>query len=83
MHSGNRMKTVNSETQPTYGVAKNVNTKIGDWSGSLDFTVATMDDFKVVLGMDFLHTSKAVSMPHPGSLLVTSQQLFLTNTRSW
>ncbi|XP_021721483.1 uncharacterized protein LOC110689045 [Chenopodium quinoa] len=74
VHSDGQMKTVNSEAQPTFGVERNVNTKIGEWSGTLDFTVATMDDFELVLGMNFLHSSKAVSMPHLGSLLVTSRQ---------
>ncbi|XP_021775623.1 uncharacterized protein LOC110739487 [Chenopodium quinoa] len=82
VHSGGRMKAVNSEAQPTCGVAKNVSTRIGEWSGSLDFTVATMDDFELVLGMDFLHTSKAVSMPHLGSLLVTSHQPCLLRTHA-
>uniref|UniRef100_A0A803N0T0 Uncharacterized protein n=1 Tax=Chenopodium quinoa TaxID=63459 RepID=A0A803N0T0_CHEQI len=82
VHSGGRMKTVNSEAQPTCGVARNVNTKIGEWSGTLDFTVATMDDFELVLGMDFLHSSKAVPMPHLGSLLVTSRQPCLLRTHT-
>lgn len=61
---GGKMKTVNAAAQPISGIARNVNTKVGDWDGHLNFTVAAMDDFKMVLGMDFLHVSKAVSMPH-------------------
>uniref|UniRef100_A0A803MQY1 Uncharacterized protein n=1 Tax=Chenopodium quinoa TaxID=63459 RepID=A0A803MQY1_CHEQI len=49
-------QTVNSEAQPTCGMARDVNTEIGKWSGTLDFTVGTIDDFELVLGMDFLHS---------------------------
>uniref|UniRef100_A0A803MIN8 RNase H type-1 domain-containing protein n=1 Tax=Chenopodium quinoa TaxID=63459 RepID=A0A803MIN8_CHEQI len=41
-----------------------------------------MDDFELVLGMDFLHTSKVVPMPYLGSLLVTSHQLCLLRTHA-
>ncbi|RVW59568.1 hypothetical protein CK203_103307 [Vitis vinifera] len=30
----------------------------GSWEGRVDFTVAPMDDFKMVLGMDFLQKVK-------------------------
>lgn len=72
VRGGGCMKVINSKARPIHGITKNVEVKIGDWSGTLNFTVATMDDFEMVLGMDFLHVSKAVSMPHLGSLLVAS-----------
>ncbi|XP_021735750.1 DNA damage-inducible protein 1-like [Chenopodium quinoa] len=65
IQEGGSMKAVNSAAKPVHGVARNIPTKLGDWSGNLDFTVATMDDY-LVLGMDFLRASKAVPMPHLG-----------------
>uniref|UniRef100_A0A803LNR6 Nucleotide-diphospho-sugar transferase domain-containing protein n=1 Tax=Chenopodium quinoa TaxID=63459 RepID=A0A803LNR6_CHEQI len=54
--------------------------QLGDWSGQMDFTVAPMDEFSLVLGMDFLHFSKAVPMPHLRSILVPGQQPCLLRT---
>ncbi|RVW70687.1 hypothetical protein CK203_062025 [Vitis vinifera] len=48
------LKAVNSTTKPSHGVAREVTMHIGSWEGRVDFTVAPMDDFKMVLGMDFL-----------------------------
>lgn len=31
---------------------------MGDWKGKVDLTLATMDDFQVVLGIDFLRQVK-------------------------
>uniref|UniRef100_A0A803LYG3 Reverse transcriptase/retrotransposon-derived protein RNase H-like domain-containing protein n=1 Tax=Chenopodium quinoa TaxID=63459 RepID=A0A803LYG3_CHEQI len=80
IQEGGSMKAVNSAAKPVHGVARNIPTKLGDWSGNLDFTVATMDDFKLALGMDFLRASKAVPMPHLGSVLVAGQQPCLLKT---
>ncbi|XP_021773341.1 uncharacterized protein LOC110737294 [Chenopodium quinoa] len=77
---GGSMKAVNSVAKPIHGVAKKVTMKLGDWSGHVDFTVAPMDDFSLVLGMDFLHFSKAVPMAHLRSILVPGQQPCLLRT---
>ncbi|KAK9671697.1 hypothetical protein RND81_12G048500 [Saponaria officinalis] len=59
-----RMKAVNSSAKPIYRVARNVPIKMGDWSGQINFTTVLMDDFKLVLGMDFLKRTSTVPMPH-------------------
>lgn len=77
------MKSVNSEAKLIRGSVKQVPSKVGDWEGRLNFTVAQIDDFNLVLGMDFLRTSKAVIAPHMNSLLLTGGQTCLvrcTNT---
>ncbi|RVX00151.1 hypothetical protein CK203_026595 [Vitis vinifera] len=51
---GGWLKAVNSAAKPSHGVARGVTMHIGSWEGRVDFTVAPMDDFKMVLGMDFL-----------------------------
>uniref|UniRef100_A0A803LKS9 Reverse transcriptase/retrotransposon-derived protein RNase H-like domain-containing protein n=1 Tax=Chenopodium quinoa TaxID=63459 RepID=A0A803LKS9_CHEQI len=80
IQEGGSMKAVNSAAKPVHGVARNIPTKLGDWSRNLDFAVATMDDFNLVLGMDFLRASKAVPMPHLRSVLVAGQQSCLLKT---
>ncbi|RVX07653.1 hypothetical protein CK203_021959 [Vitis vinifera] len=60
---GGWLKAVNSAAKPSHGVARRVTMHIGSWEGRVDFTVAPMDDFKMVLGMDFLQKVKAVPLP--------------------
>ncbi|XP_068663055.1 uncharacterized protein [Aristolochia californica] len=61
-----RMKAVNSAAREVSGVAKAVSANVGEWGGKLDFTIVPMDDFKVILSMDFLTTCKAFILPSLG-----------------
>lgn len=45
------MKAVNSSPKELYGIARGVELCLGNWCGKADFSVAPMDDFKVVLGL--------------------------------
>ena len=65
-----RMKAVNSKALATAGVAKSVSVKIGTWEGQTDLVVVHMDDFDVVLGMEFLMEKGAIPIPATGSLLI-------------
>uniref|UniRef100_A0A9I9EHA8 Uncharacterized protein n=1 Tax=Cucumis melo TaxID=3656 RepID=A0A9I9EHA8_CUCME len=49
-----RMKAVNSVALPIVGLVKRTTIKFGGWKGPVDFVVVKMDDFDVVLGMEFL-----------------------------
>ena len=55
------MKGVNSAALPILGIARRMRFKLGSWSGQTDFLVVKMDDFDVVLGMEFLLEHKAQS----------------------
>ena len=68
------LKAVNSAAKPSQGVARGVTMKIGPWEGKVDFTVAPMDDFKVVIGMDFLCQVKAVPIPFLRSVAITESK---------
>ncbi|XP_023764406.1 uncharacterized protein LOC111912904 [Lactuca sativa] len=48
------LKAVNSPSKPILGVAHNVPIEIGGWTGTIDLTVVPMDDYCIVLGMEFL-----------------------------
>lgn len=63
-----RIKAVNSAAKPIHGIAKGVELQIGGWKGTTNLTVAPLDDFKVVLGIEFLEPTKAVPMPYLGTL---------------
>ena len=64
------LKAVNSASKPSQGVARGVTMKIGSWEGKIDFTMAPMDDFKIVIGMDFLRQVKAVPIPFLSSMAI-------------
>ncbi|GJV02083.1 putative nucleotidyltransferase, ribonuclease H [Tanacetum coccineum] len=55
------IKAINSPAKAIHGVAKDVLAKIGEWEGTIDFSVVPMDDFKVVLGLEFLDKTCMVS----------------------
>lgn len=74
------LKTVNTAAKPIWGIAHDVRTTIGDWSGKLKFTVVDMDDFELVLGMDFFKTTQAVPIPQLKSLLIPGEKPCLVKT---
>ncbi|GKB19495.1 putative retrotransposon gag domain, aspartic peptidase domain protein, partial [Tanacetum coccineum] len=68
MKGSGTIKVVNSPTNAIHRVAKDVRAKIGEWEGTIDLSVVPMDDFKVVLGLEFLDRVRAFPMPFANSL---------------
>ncbi|CAL8092009.1 unnamed protein product [Prunus armeniaca] len=64
------MKTVNSTAKPIDGVACGVELHIAAWKGVADFFVIPMDDYDVVLGMEFMDKGGAM----PCMVIVVRQQ---------
>ncbi|KAI3465182.1 hypothetical protein Pfo_021845 [Paulownia fortunei] len=64
------LKTVNAKAQPLNGVVKNMELCLGTWNGQVDFSVAPIDDFKVILSMDFLRKVTTISMPSYSSVCI-------------
>lgn len=56
------MKSVNAQAKQIIGVARGVRVKINTWVGWLNFSIVEMDDYPIVLGMEFLKEAK-VSFP--------------------
>ncbi|KAK2980478.1 hypothetical protein RJ640_009748 [Escallonia rubra] len=56
---GGWLKTVNAEAKPLQGTVRRVEMCLGKWKGFVNFSIARMDDFKVVLGLDFLRQVNA------------------------
>lgn len=52
------MKAVNSAAKPIDEVSCKVPSQVGEWKGHLNFTVAPLDDFSLVLGMNFKQAAK-------------------------
>ncbi|KAA0049808.1 uncharacterized protein E5676_scaffold142G00230 [Cucumis melo var. makuwa] len=66
-----RMKAVNSAALPIIGLVKRMMIRLGGWSGLVDFVVVKMDDFDVVLGMEFLLEHQVIPMPLAKCLVIT------------
>ncbi|RVX11571.1 Transposon Ty3-I Gag-Pol polyprotein [Vitis vinifera] len=68
------LKAVNSVAKPSHGIAREVTMHIGSWEGRVDFTVAPIDHFKMMLGMDFLQKVKAVPLPFLCSMAILEEE---------
>ena len=49
-------------------------TKLGPWEGGINFTVSPMDDFDVVLGLDFMVTAQAILILAANCLLFLGER---------
>ncbi|KAA0054179.1 uncharacterized protein E6C27_scaffold131G001100 [Cucumis melo var. makuwa] len=65
-----RMKAVNSIALPIVGLVKQTTIKLGGWKGPVDVVVVKMDDFDVVLGMEFLLEHQVIPMPSAKCLAI-------------
>ncbi|KAK2979872.1 hypothetical protein RJ640_024373 [Escallonia rubra] len=65
---GGWLKSVNTNTKPLQGAARQVEMCLGSWRGLVDFSVAPMDDFKVVIGLDFLRQVNALVSPYSNAV---------------
>ncbi|KAK2994730.1 hypothetical protein RJ640_002536 [Escallonia rubra] len=63
-----RVKAINSAAQPVARIARSVLIKIGPYEGRTNFSVVIMDDFKLILGLEFLRDTKTTVMPYTNSL---------------
>ncbi|XP_039013228.1 uncharacterized protein LOC120142797 [Hibiscus syriacus] len=69
-----QMKAVNSTASMICGGVKRVSIKLGSWEGSVDFTVSHMDDFDVVLGLDFMMAAQVIPVPASSCLMFIGEQ---------
>ncbi|KAL4388985.1 hypothetical protein GQ457_09G028100 [Hibiscus cannabinus] len=65
------VKAINSVARPIHGVAQEVKTIVGTWSGRMNYTIVPMDDFKVVIGLEFFNQAKATPMPFANAMSIT------------
>ena len=69
-----RMKAVNSKALATTWLAKQVRLKNDTWERTTDLITVRMDDFDVILGMEFLEEKCAIPIPSTGSLLIMGEK---------
>ena len=67
---GGTMKAVNSPAKPIASTAQGVRVTLGTWSRKLDFSIVPIDDFKMVLGIEFFDRFHAFPLPATNSLSI-------------
>jgi len=65
-----QMKMVNSPLDSVLGVAKRVDTTLGEWTKKVDFTTVWIDDYEAVRGMEFLKQYETMIIPHLKKLYI-------------
>ncbi|KNA03308.1 hypothetical protein SOVF_210450, partial [Spinacia oleracea] len=68
------LKTVNTSPVPIHGVIRGVSLQLGDWKGTVDLTVVPMDDFSMVLGLEFMDTVAPWTMQRDGAMIIARDQ---------
>ena len=66
------MKLVNSIILPILEVTKRIVLKLQTWGGQIDFSIVKMDDFGIVLRIEFLFERKFIPMPLVKYLVISA-----------
>ena len=69
--SNTKLKTVNATPTTVNGFAAAVPIELGEWAGQTDFTIAPMDVFDVILGLDFWYEVNAFISPRHNQLHIS------------
>ena len=69
----NQIKTVNSKAQKIHGVSKNVLMQVGDQNGTCSLLCVPLDDFNLILGIDFVLKAKVALISYLGGLMVLDE----------
>jgi len=67
------MKAVNSKAQRIAGMSYDVLITLDQWRGKQDVLVVSLDDYDIILGLDFLRKVKVVLMPYLNGMMIASE----------
>lgn len=73
LKDSSRIEAINSIARPINGIAKSVPMELGTWTGKTNLMVIPMDNFQVILGIEFLQDNKVVPMPYLESLFMLGE----------
>ena len=74
VHDHSRIKAVNNKAQRIQGIAKDVVLQVGEWKGKCNLFCVPLDDFNLILGIDFFLKSKAALIPQLGGLMILEEK---------
>ena len=70
-----QIKAVTRKAQKIQGVAKNVPLQVGKWKGKCNLLCVPLDDFDLILGVDFFLKAKVALLPHLGGLMFLEESM--------
>ena len=76
------MKAINSKAFTTTRVVKQVMIKLGLWQGKVDFVVAQMDNFDVILGIKFLLAHDVIVVPTTNCMMIMGRDLCVVSIQN-
>ncbi|XP_070020075.1 uncharacterized protein [Nicotiana sylvestris] len=65
-----RVKAINSPPQPVGGITKEVPVKLGPYEVKFNLRVVIIDDFELIVGLEFLRKSNTMPVPYADKLLM-------------
>ncbi|XP_060196262.1 uncharacterized protein LOC132625679 [Lycium barbarum] len=65
-----RVKAINSPPQLVGGIAKGVRVKMGPYEGKFDLRVVIIDDFDLIVGLEFMRQTNIIPIPYADVLLM-------------
>ncbi|XP_060182296.1 uncharacterized protein LOC132611959 [Lycium barbarum] len=65
-----RVKAINSPPQLVGGIAKRVPVKMGPYEGKFDLRVVIIDDFELIVGLEFMRQTNIIPIPYADVLLM-------------
>ncbi|XP_060196336.1 uncharacterized protein LOC132625764 [Lycium barbarum] len=65
-----RVKAINSPAIPVGGASKGVPFKLSSLEGKMNMSIVIMDDFKLILGLEFMRENYVIPFPFADALLV-------------
>ena len=61
----NKIKFVNNKAQKIHGISKHVSLQISSWKGNCNLLCVPLDDFDLILDIDFFFKAKVALLPPP------------------
>lgn len=74
-----KMKAINFKALPIMGISKKSSLKLGKWRGDVYLVMIRIDDFNMLLGIEFLLKHKVIPMPLAQCMVVTSGSSTIVN----
>ncbi|XP_070057602.1 uncharacterized protein [Nicotiana tomentosiformis] len=68
--SRGRVKAINSPPQPVGRIAKEVPMKLGPYKGRINLRITIIDDFELIVGLEFLRQTNTIPVPYANMLLM-------------
>lgn len=76
-----KVKAINSAAQPIAEIVQSVPIKVGPFEGWTNLSVVQMDDFKLILGLEYLRDTKTAVLQHSDLLIMMGSKPFIIPTQ--